>query len=82
MASQAPRSIKAIIASNILAARSANGLTQSQLGRQLGVENMAVSRWERAEVRPSDSNMQALAAAFGRDVSWFFVDREVEDVAA
>lgn len=82
MASQVPRSIKAIIGSNILAARLGNGLTQSELGRRIGVENMAVSRWERAEVKPSDTNLQALSELFGRDLAWFYVDREPQRQAA
>lgn len=82
MTSQAPRSIKAIIGANVRTARKAAGLTQSELGRLLGVENMAVSRWERAEVRPSDSNLQALSALFDRELGWFFVDREARERAA
>ena len=76
MASQDTRSIKAILAGNIRRARGAKGLTQSQLALKVGVESMAVSRWERAIVRPSDANMHALSDALDLDYADFFVSTE------
>jgi transcriptional regulator with XRE-family HTH domain len=81
MASQPSRQIKTIVAANVQAARLSQGLTQSQLAAQIGVESMAVSRWERGQVRPSDSNLQALASVLGHDPSWFFVDRNKKAAA-
>jgi transcriptional regulator with XRE-family HTH domain len=75
MASQATRQIKAIIADNVRDARQARGWTQSQLAIVLGVESMAVSRWERGKVAPSAANLQALANTLERDPAWFYVDR-------
>lgn len=76
MASQVSRQIKDIVGANIASARKSEGLTQSELGRRVGVENMAVSRWERGFVRPSDANLQAVAQELGRDFAWFFIDHE------
>ena len=36
----------------IISLREATGLTQEQLGRNLGVSKMTVSRWERGRMRP------------------------------
>jgi transcriptional regulator with XRE-family HTH domain len=82
MASQPPRQIKDIVGANIRSARLARELTQSQVARHVGVESMAVSRWERGLVRPSDTNLQAVADILGRDPAWFFRDREPQEKAA
>ena len=82
MASQPARQIKQVVGGNIADARKAKDLTQSQLARRVGVESMAVSRWERGLVRPSDANLQAVAQALGRDFVWFFRDREPQQDAA
>lgn len=73
MPSQAARQIKPTVAANIKAARVKAGLTQRQLGALVNdVDAMAVSRWERGYVMPSVDNLMALAAALGRDPSWFY----------
>ncbi len=40
--------------------RKALRLTQEQLGQQLGVDKMTVSRWERGTVRPGRRSLMAL----------------------
>ena len=75
MASQVSRQIKDIVGDNVALARKSKGLTQSELGRRIGVEGMAVSRWERGSSRPSDTNLQAVAEVLGRNFVWFFIDR-------
>jgi transcriptional regulator with XRE-family HTH domain len=82
MASQPSRQIKHVVGANIAQERNARKLTQSQLARRVGVESMAVSRWERGVVRPSDANLQAVADALGRDFVWFFRDRTPQEKAA
>lgn len=77
MRMQANRQIKTILAENIEAARKAKGLTRRALAAQVNdVDPLAIYRWERAEVMPNAANMQALADALGRDVSWFYTDHE------
>jgi transcriptional regulator with XRE-family HTH domain len=63
-----------IVARNIRAARLAAQLTQRQLADVVGVETMAVSRWERAWHRPKDEHIMAIAQATGQDVAWFYTD--------
>jgi transcriptional regulator with XRE-family HTH domain len=47
---------------DVKAWRRAHGLTQSQLARLLGVENMTVSRWERGLTkRQADGRLLELA---------------------
>lgn len=48
----------------IRAHRKAAGLTQQQLADRLGVSNIAVSLWERAEGEPSAANLAKLSAIF------------------
>lgn len=44
----------------LAALRSALGLTQKQLGEELGVDKLTVSRWERGEVRPGAASIRKL----------------------
>ena len=40
--------------------REALGMTQVELGEQVGVDKMTVSRWERGTIRPSEESLTAL----------------------
>lgn len=44
----------------ISAARKAKGLSQAELGRLLGVDQVQVSRWERGLHRPSDDTLKKI----------------------
>lgn len=44
----------------ITSLREALGYTQRQLGEQLGVDKMTVSRWERGTLRPSEQSLEAI----------------------
>lgn len=73
----ASSALAATIGENLRAARKAAGLTQRELALRLGRGDvMAVSRWERAEHRPSDANLIALAEALELPVAWFVTDHE------
>lgn len=76
MTSQATGDLRATIASNIKAARREADLTQAQLASLLGIESMAISKWERGRHAPSDSNLIALAEHLGRDIGWFYTDHD------
>lgn len=81
-ASQAPSSLKAIIAMNLREARRSADLTQAQLAARMGIEPMQVSRWERAAHLPTDESLAMLAAALGREIGWFFTDHSKKAAAA
>lgn len=76
MPSQASGNIKAIVGANVFAARKAAGLRQRDLAERLDVDPMLVSKWERAEHKPSATNLEALALEFGHDIAWFYTDHE------
>lgn len=44
----------------ITALRESLGMTQTELGEQLGVAKLTVSRWERGQVRPRDKTLDTL----------------------
>jgi transcriptional regulator with XRE-family HTH domain len=74
MPSQATGDLRATIATNIRSARLAADLTQAQLAAVLGIESMAVSKWERGRHAPSDGNLLALAEHLRKPVSWFYTE--------
>jgi transcriptional regulator with XRE-family HTH domain len=76
MTSQATGDLRATIATNIRSARVAADLTQAQLAAHLGIESMAISKWERGRHAPSDGNLIALAECLRRDVAWFYTQHE------
>ena len=53
------------IAVNLARARMAQGLSQEELGNQLGLSRQAVSKWERGESVPDLVNLMALADLYG-----------------
>jgi transcriptional regulator with XRE-family HTH domain len=69
----------------IRAARNARGVSQGEVGAEIGVTVQAISQWERGETKPSGINLIKLAALFGINfptaenvlVQNIFPDREV-----
>lgn len=55
-------------------ARTAKGLTQKQLGREVGVSHVRVSMWERGREIPSPAQMQDIAITLGTSISSIFPD--------
>lgn len=77
MPSQSDRHLPTIVGDNIKGARDAAGLTQRELGEQIGVEGMFISRWERGAHLPSRKYLPLLAAAlFDGDISALYRDEE------
>lgn len=80
--SGASSGIAVTIGRNIRRARTEKDMTQRQLAVAMDIDVMAVSRWERAEHRPSDDNLLIVASVLGRDFAWFFVDHSEEAARA
>ncbi|WP_447750862.1 helix-turn-helix domain-containing protein [Sphingopyxis fribergensis] len=49
--------------------RTAKGLTQSQVAKQLSVSEPSISAWEQDKARPKAGRMEALAVLLGVDIS-------------
>jgi transcriptional regulator with XRE-family HTH domain len=62
------------VAANIRFARIEADLTQAQLAAALGIEPMAISKWERGLHTPSDNNLFALGERLSRDIGWFYTE--------
>lgn len=56
--------------------RTANKISQEELGEQIGVSRQAVSKWETDEVSPSAINLIALSKYFNISVEEFFSEEE------
>jgi transcriptional regulator with XRE-family HTH domain len=77
MTSQASGDLATTVAVNVRVGRMAAGLTQRELAEGVGVDQMVVSKWERARHRPSQENMIRLADLVGKPVAWFYTEHEV-----
>lgn len=54
--------------------RRSAGITQTKLAAMMGVNQTAVSQWERDAVRPATDKLPALAAALGCRIDELFAD--------
>lgn len=81
-ASRASGGIAATLATNIREARLDARLTQRQVADAVGVETMAVSRWERGAQRPRDAHVALIARATNRAPGWFYAEHDAEPAPA
>lgn len=68
------------IGERIKAAREAAGMTQEQLGRELGVTGVAVMRYEKGQRMPNLGQIQAIAAALDADVVYLVCGQTTTEV--
>ncbi len=61
--------------------RKARGMTQSELARQIGIQQSDLSRMEKGEYRVSLDNLFRILAVFGMDIAEFFGDRPLPEPA-
>ena len=64
----------------ILEKRKEHGLTQSELGRLLGISGKAVSKWERGLSKPCDEHMARLVDLIGLPVESSSITEEKEPI--
>ena len=60
------------VATRVRSARRRAGLTQKELGKELGVGSISVSRWERAVTSPSLARLQRMAEVTGTPLADLF----------
>ncbi len=58
--------------------RQQRGWTQAELARRAKTTAVRVSRWERGEAEPSQTQLTNLAAAFEKSVSWLLAERAAD----
>ena len=61
-------------AQRIAQLRKEYNLTQSELGKQLGVSNRAVSKWENGISNPQIEIIYQICKMYGKDLDYFFED--------
>ena len=54
------------------------GISQSELGRRVGVNSQSVSGWCNAGIIPRKEKLALLPQALGRPLYWFFMSEEEE----
>lgn len=78
----AATALASIVGRNIRAARTAAGMTQNDLSREVCASGaMVVSNWENGKARPSDTFLVRLSEVFGHDAAWFYSDHTLESDA-
>ncbi len=59
------------------------GISQSELGRRIGVNSQTVSHWCNAGIFPRKEKLALLPDALGKPLYWFFMsDEEAEQIAS
>lgn len=66
--------VKKIFAKNILRLRKEKGLTQQELGDQIGLAKTTVSQWESAQKLPHAASIEKISAFFGVAKSVLFAE--------
>lgn len=66
----------------IALARKQAGLSQEQLGDQLGVSRQAVSKWEAGQANPDVTYIAAMCRLFGVSSDWLLLGEESAQTAA
>ena len=66
----------------IALARKQAGLSQEQLGDQLGVSRQAVSKWEAGQANPDVTYVAAMCRLFGVSSDWLLLGEESAQTAA
>ena len=67
------------LSQRILSLRKEYDLTQSQLGKQLGVSDKTVSRWENGISNPQIETIYKMCKMYGKDIDYFFENSALFD---
>lgn len=79
MQQRVERQILQTVAANLREARRARGLTQHEVGLEVGTTGPAISRWETGRIEPGPAYRQALAdLLFDGDVSALYREPQKE----
>ena len=73
--------LKRVVASNLVALRKKNGMTQLDLADALNYTDKAVSKWERAESLPDVIILKRIADLFGVTVDYLLSDEHPAELA-
>ena len=68
--------LKDVFAGNLIALRTAAGMTQAQLAEKLNYSDKSVSKWERADALPDLTVAKAIADEFGVTVDYLLTSHD------
>lgn len=71
-----------LVAANLRRAIVAEGMTQEELARQIGVSLRQVQKYCAGKADPSGARLIAMADVLGRPAGWFYTDHDAEKSAA
>ena len=71
--------LKRIVAQNIYYLRTANQMTQSELGEKLNYSDKAISKWERAEGLPDAFVLKQISEIYGVTVDYLMSEHTEQD---
>ncbi|WII39156.1 LexA family protein [Paenibacillus thiaminolyticus] len=74
--------VKIIFAKNILRLRNSRGLTQLQLGEELGLGKTTISQWESAKKLPNAGSIEKIAMYFNVPKSTLFEENSTENIVS
>ncbi|BFH12633.1 helix-turn-helix domain-containing protein [Paenibacillus melissococcoides] len=74
--------VKNIFAKNILRLRNSRGLTQLQLGEELGLGKTTISQWESAKKLPNAGSIEKIAMYFNVPKSTLFEENSTEKIVS
>lgn len=73
------KSLREIIAENILTLRKKHKLTQIELAEKINYSDKAVSRWEKSEVVPDVETLQSIGKVFNVSVNYMLEDHSADE---
>jgi ribosome-binding protein aMBF1 (putative translation factor) len=78
----AAQEIKRLFGANVRDRRRAMGISQAALADSMGVDHMALSRWERGSSTPRAGAAVALSKALGVSLAWLYQDHTSDEQVA
>lgn len=74
------KSVKDIVAENLIKLRKNNNLTQNEFAEKLNYSDNTVSRWERGEISPSIETLEQIAKVFDIEIETLLQENAFDEI--